>query len=86
MLFCAFCLLAAGFKMTLSFFLVLLLLLDDIKKYHYFVGSGVAFFVYLLVQYIIAPEMSISAFRNAFAVVSERGGLVPSTFSLLSDI
>ena len=86
MLFCVFCLLAAGFKMTLSFFLVLLLLVDDKKKYHYFVGSGVAFFVYLLVQYIIVPEMSISAFRNAFAVVSERGGIVPSTFTLLSDI
>ena len=86
LLFCAFCLLAANFKMTPSFFLVLLLLADDKKKYHYFVGSGVAFFTYLLVQFIIVPDMSISAFRNAFAVVSERGSVVPSTFTFLSDV
>lgn len=86
LLFCAFCLLAASFKMTPSFFLVLLLLADDKKKYHYFVGSGVAFFTYLLVQFIIVPDMSISAFRNAFAVVSERGMVVPSTFTFLSDV
>ena len=86
LLFCAFCLLAASFKMTPSFFLVLLLLADDKKKYHYFVGSGVAFFTYLLVQFIIVPDMSISAFRNAFAVVSERGSVVPSTFTFLSDV
>jgi hypothetical protein len=29
--------------------------------------------------------MSISAFKNAFAVVSERGMVVPSTFTFLSD-
>ena len=86
LLFCVFCLLAASFKMTPSFFLVLLLLADDKKKYHYFVGSGVAFFTYLLVQFIIVPDMSISAFRNAFAVVSERGMVVPSTFTFLSDV
>ena len=86
LLFCAFCLLAASFKMTPSFFLVLLLLADDKKKYHYFVGSGVAFFTYLLVQFIILPDMSISAFRNAFAVVSERGMVAPSTFAFLSDV
>ena len=85
-LFCAFCLLAASFKMTPSFFLILLLLADDKKKYHYFVGAGLAFFIYLLVQYLIVPEMSISAFKNAFAVVSERGAVVPSTFTFLSDV
>ena len=84
-LFGTFCLLAASFKMTPSFFLVLLLLTDDKKKYHYFVGAGLAFFVYLLVQYLIVPEMSMPAFKNAFAVVSERGAVVPSTFTFLSD-
>ncbi|MBW2582227.1 MAG: DUF2029 domain-containing protein, partial [Deltaproteobacteria bacterium] len=72
-LFCTFCLLAASFKMTPTFFLVLLLLADDKKKYQYFVCSGFAFFGYLLVQYIIVPDMFTSAIRNAFAVVSERG-------------
>jgi len=85
-LFCAFCLLAAGFKMTPAFFLVLLLLADDKKKYQYFVCSGFAFFTYLFVQYIIVPNMFTSAIRNAFAVVSERGTIVPSTFTFISDV
>ena len=85
-LFCTFCLLAASFKMTPSFFLVLLLLADDKRKYRYFVCAGFAFFAYLLVQYFIVPDMFISAIQNAFAVVSERGTIVPSTFTLLSDV
>ncbi len=86
MLFCVFCLLAASFKMTPSFFLVLLLLADDKKKYHYFVAAGVAYFAYLLVQFILLPEISISMYKNAFAVVSERGSVVPSTFTFFSDV
>jgi hypothetical protein len=85
-LFCTFCLLAASFKMTPAFFLVLLLVADDKKKYQYFVCSGLAFFAYLFVQYIIVPDMFTNGIRNAFAVVSERGNIVPSTFTLLSDI
>jgi hypothetical protein len=85
-LFCTFCLLAASFKMTPTFFLVLLLLADDKKKYQYFVCSGLAFFAYLLVQYLIVPDMVTSAIQNAFAVVSERGTIVPSTFTLISDV
>ena len=85
-LFCTFCLLAAGFKMTPAFFLVLLLLSDDKKKYHYFVGSGFAFFAYLFIQYIIVPDMVTRAIQNAFAVVSERGTIVPSTYTFISDV
>ncbi len=85
-LFCTFCLLAASFKMTPTFFLVLLLLADDKKKYQYFVCSGLAFFAYLLIQYLIVPDMVTSAIQNAFAVVSERGTIVPSTFTLISDV
>jgi hypothetical protein len=72
--------------MTPAFFLVLLLMADDKKKYPYFVCSGLAFFAYLFLQYIIVPDMFTSGIRNAFAVVSERGNIVPSTFTLLSDI
>jgi hypothetical protein len=72
--------------MTPAFFLVLLLVADDKKKYQYFVCSGLAFFAYLFVQYIIVPDMFTNGIRNAFAVVSERGNIVPSTFTLLSDI
>ena len=85
-LFCAFCLLAASFKMTPTFFLIMLLFADDKKKYQYFVCSGFAFFAYLLVQYFIVPDMFTSAIQNGFAVVSERGTIVPSTFTLLSDV
>jgi len=85
-LFCIFCLLAASFKMTPTFFLVLLLLAEDKKKYQYFVCSGMAFFAYLLIQYLIVPDMVTSAIQNAFAVVSERGTIVPSTFTLISDV
>lgn len=85
-LFCTFCLLAASFKMTPAFFLVLLLLSDDKKKYQYFVCSSFAFFAYLFGQYIIVPDMFTSAIQNAFAVVSERGTIVPSTFTLISDV
>ncbi len=86
MLFCVFCLMAASFKMTPTFFLILLLLADNKKKYQYFVYSGLAFFAYLLVQYLIVPDMFTSAIKNAFAVVSERGNIVPSTFTLISDV
>ena len=85
-LFCTFCLLAASFKMTPTFFLILLLLADDKKKYRYFVCSGFAFFAYLFVQYLFVPDMVTSAIQNAFAVVSERGTIVPSTFTLISDV
>jgi hypothetical protein len=72
--------------MTPTFFLVLLLLADDKKKYQYFVCSGFVFFAYLLVQYLIVPDMFTSAIKNAFTVVSERGTIVPSTFTLISDV
>ncbi len=85
-LFCIFCLLAASFKMTPIFFLVLLLLSDDKQKYIYFAGSAGAFFLYLLGQYIAAPELFSGFIRNALIVVGERGTVVPSTFTLLSDI
>ena len=85
-LFSVFCLLASSFKMTPAFFLVLLLIADDKKKYRYFVASGLAYFAYLSVQYLIVPDMFTSGIRNAFAVVSERGNIVPSTFTLLSDV
>jgi hypothetical protein len=85
-LFCIFCLLAASFKMIPILFLVLLLLSDDKQKYIYFAGSAGAFLVYLLVQYIAAPELFSGFMRNALIVVGERGTIVPSTFTLLGDI
>ena len=64
-LFCVFVLLAASFKMTPIFFLVLLLLCDHEKKYAYFVGAGLIFLAYLLIQYLILPDMFVGFIRNA---------------------
>lgn len=84
--FCIFCLTAASFKMIPIFFLILLVFSDDNRKYIYFAASAGAFLVYLLVQYVIAPELFSGFIRNALIVVGERGTIVPSTFTLLSDI
>ena len=84
--FCIFCLLAASFKIIPIFFLVLLLLSGDKKRYFYFAGSAGVFFLYLLVQYVVAPHLFNGFIRNALIVVGERGTIVPSTFTLLSDI
>ena len=68
-LFCVFALLAASFKMTPIFFLVLLLLCDHEKKYAYLVGAGSIFLAYLLIQYLILQDMFTGFIRNALTVV-----------------
>ena len=85
-LFCLFTLIAAGFKVTPIFFLVLLPLSDDKDKYKYFFGAGAAFLAYLLIQYLIVPDLFAGFIRNALVVVSEKGGVVPSTGKLIADI
>ena len=84
--FCVLCLAAASFKMIPVFFLILLVFSDDNKKYIYFLASAGAFLAYLLAQFVIAPELFSGFMRNAWIVVGERGTIVPSTFTLLSDI
>ena len=85
-LFSVFVLLAASFKMTPAFFLILLLLWDDPKRYKYFLISAGAFLAYLLVQYIIVPEFFTQFIRNALTVVGEKGGVVPATSKLIGDL
>ncbi len=85
-LFCFFILLAASFKMTPVFFLVLLLLCDDKGKYKYFFGAAAIFLAYLLVQYLIVPELFTGFIKNALVVVGEKGGVVPSTNKLIGGI
>lgn len=85
-LFCVFVLIAAGFKMTPIFFLVLLLLSDDQKKYQYLLVAAGAFLAYLLVQYVIVPDLFVQFVRNALTVVGERGDVVPATYKLLADV
>ena len=92
-LFCVFVLLAASFKMTPIFFIVLLLTSDHPKKYHYFGYAGTIFLAYLAVQYLIYPDMFMGFVRNAVTVVGESGAVGPSTekfvieiFALLSQL
>jgi len=86
MLFCLFVLVAASFKMTPVFFLILLLLCDDPKKYKYFLGAAGVFFLYLFIQFVIVPEFFTQFIRNALTVVGEPGGVVPSTNKLIGDV
>ena len=85
-LFCAFVLLAASFKMTPIFFVVLVLTSDHSKKFHYFGGAVAIFLVYLFVQYLIYPEMFIGFVRNALTVVGESGAVGPSTEKFVNEI
>jgi len=84
--FCVFVLFAASFKMTPTFFIILVLLSDDKNKYKLFVGSAGAFLTYLLIQYVILPDYFTGFVRNALAVVGESGRVVPSTLKFLGDI
>ncbi len=85
-LFCLFILIGASFKMTPIFFLILLLLSDDKNKYKYFFGAGAVFLSYLLIQYIIVPELFTGFIKNALVVVGEKGEVVPSTNKLIGSI
>jgi hypothetical protein len=85
-LFCLFILIAASFKMTPIFFLILMLLPDDKNKYKYFFGAGAVFLSYLLIQYIIVPDLFTGFIKNALIVVGESGDVVPSTNKLIAGI
>jgi hypothetical protein len=85
-LFCLFALLAASFKMTPIFFLVLLPLSDAKDKYKYFFGAGTVFLAYLFIQYVFAPDLFAGFIKNALVVVGEPGGVVPSTNKLIAGI
>jgi hypothetical protein len=85
-LFCLFTLIAASFKMTPIFFLILMLLPDDKNKYKYFFGAGAVVLAYLLIQYLIVPQLFIGFIKNALIVVGEKGEVVPSTNKLIAYI
>ena len=85
-LFCLFILLAASFKMTPIFFLILMLLPDDKNKFSYFFGAGAVFLAYLLIQYLIVPELFTGFIKNALIVVGEKGEVVPATNKLIAGI
>jgi hypothetical protein len=85
-LFSIFVLLAASFKLTPIFFIILLLTSDHPKKYHYFGYAGIIFLAYLAVQYLIYPDMFMGFVRNALTVVGESGAVGPSTEKFVKEI
>ncbi len=84
--FCVFVLLAASFKMTPIFFVVLLLTSDHPKKFHYFGWAAAIFLAYLIVQYLIYPDMFTGFVRNALTVVGESGAVGPSTEKFIKEL
>jgi hypothetical protein len=85
-LFCLFILIAASFKMTPIFFLILMLLPEDKNKYKYFFGAGAVFLIYLLGQFLIVPDLFTGFIKNALIVMGEKGEVVPSTSKLIADV
>jgi len=85
-LFCLFTLIAASFKMTPIFFLILMLLPDERDKYKYFFGAGAIFLAYLLIQYLVVPDLFTGFIKNALIVVGEKGAVVPSTNKMIAGI
>ena len=84
--FCVFVLIAASFKMTPTFFIILVLLTDDKNKYKLFAGSAGAFLAYLLIQYVILPQYFTGFIKNALAVVKEPGQIGPSTLKFVGAV
>ena len=84
--FCIFVLIAAGFKMTPTFFIILVLLSDDKNKYKLFIGSAGAFLAYLLIQYVILQEYFTGFVKNALTVVGEPGPVGPSTLKFVRAV
>ena len=85
-LFCVFALLAASFKMTPLFFIVLLLISDHPKRWLHFGCAAGIFLVYLLMQYLFYPDMFTGFIRNALTVVGESGVVGPSTEKFVKEI
>ena len=85
-LFCIFVLLAASFKMTPLFFIVLLLVSNHPKKSLYFGCAVFVFLAYLLMQYLAYPDMFAGFVRNALTVVGESGVVGPSTEKFVKEI
>ncbi len=85
-LFCVFALLAASFKMTPLFFIVLLLISDHPKRWLYFGCAAGIFLAYLLMQYLFYPDMFTGFIRNALTVVGESGVVGPSTEKFVKEI
>ena len=83
-LFCGLILLAALFKVTPLFFLVLLWFAEGRKKYAYFASSLLLYSIIMIATYLTAPDLFMGFLHNSTSI-SEKRMHNPSTFSLINE-
>jgi hypothetical protein len=74
------------FKLTPILFLLLLIFIEDRKKYLYIIGSFAIYFFAMLSSYIIAPSFFISYLANSQTAMQEVGIINPSTLPAIKDM
>jgi len=83
-LFCLFIILAASFKLTPAAFLLVLLFVEEKRKYLYFLGSGIAFGSIQMASYLTSPWSS-DFIRSMGFHFEEHGWSNPTTLGLIKD-
>lgn len=86
-LFCLFVLMAAAFKLIPVIFLLLLLFTGDKRKYKLLIGSSLAFMLYLLLNYLMFPQLFNEFTQSAINNLNGMGkGIThPALFSFVRD-
>ncbi|MBD3388322.1 MAG: DUF2029 domain-containing protein [Candidatus Altiarchaeales archaeon] len=88
-LFSFFTVLASTFKLTPLAFLALLLFVGDARHWKLLAISAIAFSLYLLAPYVIAPQAFSGYLHNAEFVVTspgERGTINPSSYAFAKEV
>ncbi len=83
--FCAFLLLASAFKLTPLFFLILLLTTNSRKKYWLFLSSVGTFLIYMLLQYLLWPDLFLAFLGAARGTLMEKRIIAPTTIGFILD-
>lgn len=86
LLFCVLIVIAAIFKLTPIVFLVVLYFSKHKQKYLSMAVSLLSFLFVLLFSYIRNPSLFMSFIRNTTTLNQKRGILIPSTFSLITNV
>lgn len=83
--FCLFIILASLFKITPILFLLLLLFLEDKRKYKFISGSVLIFLFVFILSYFLNPFLFRNFINNVLSKGDEVGIINPSTFALIKD-
>jgi hypothetical protein len=84
-LFCAFTVLAATFKLMPITFLILLLFTNDRRKYVYFLLSSTTFIIYLALNYLVQPFLFVEFVKTSIGILDERRIINPVLFWFIKD-